>query len=96
MHKNILLIKKRLEIALKPQILTIKDESAAHAKHAGARESNGGHYKVHIVSNKFQNQSAVIRHKMIYEALGDAMGLAIHAISIRAQTPEEATNQQAN
>lgn len=95
MHKNIQLIKERLESALEPQVLTIMDESAAHVGHAGARESSGGHYKVHIVSSKFQNQSAVKRHKMVYVALGDAMGRAIHAISINAQTPAEAATQQA-
>jgi len=92
MHKNIQLIRERLEAALEPQLLTIVDESAAHAGHAGALASGGGHYKVHIVSNKFQNQSAITRHKMVYVALGDAMGSAIHAISISAQTPAEAAN----
>lgn len=90
MHKNIQLIRERLEAALEPQTLTIKDESAAHAAHASALESGGGHYNVQIVSSKFENQSSIIRHKMVYVALGDAMGTAIHAIKISAQTPAEA------
>jgi BolA protein len=90
MHKNIQLIRERLEIVLEPQTLTIKDDSAKHAGHAGALESGGGHYTVHIVSSKFQDLPAIKRHKMVYVALGDAMGSAIHAISIKAQTPAEA------
>lgn len=89
MHKNIQLIKQLLETALEPQTLTIKDDSAKHAGHAGAIESGGGHYQIRIVSSKFQGQSAIMRHKMVYVALGNAIGTIIHAISIKAQTPEE-------
>ncbi len=90
MYKNIQLIRERLEAALEPQTLAITDDSAKHAGHAGALEHGGGHYKVRIVSSKFQDQSAIMRHKMVYVALGDAMGSVIHAISIKAQTPAEA------
>lgn len=94
MHKNTELIRQRLQDALEPQTLTIKDDSAKHAGHAGAIESGGGHYVVHIVSNKFQDKSALMRHKMVYMALGDAMGSIIHAVSIKAQTPSEATTNR--
>lgn len=90
MHKNIQLIKTRLEMALEPQTLIIEDNSAEHAGHAGALQSGGGHYRVRIISEKFKNQSPITRHKMVYSALGNAMGSAIHAISISAQTPAEA------
>jgi BolA protein len=90
MHKNIQLIKERLQTALDPQTLTIKDDSAKHAGHAEALASGGGHYIVQIISSKFQNKTAINRHKMVYAALGDAMGSEIHAISIKAQTPTEA------
>lgn len=92
MHNNIQLIRERLEAALEPHELNIQDDSAKHAGHAGALQSGGGHYIVHIVSSKFQNQSALKRHQMVYSALGDAMGTAIHAISIKAQTPIEYAN----
>jgi len=93
MHKNIQLIKERLQASLEPQTLTIQDDSAKHAGHAGAIESGGGHYKLHIVSNKFHAQSAIMRHKMVYVALGDAMGSIIHAVSIKAQTPAETATE---
>ena len=73
---------------LQPLDLTVHDESPMHAGHAGAR-SGGGHFALEIVSSAFIGKSAVQRHQMIYEALGDLMSGEIHAISIQAKTPEE-------
>jgi len=87
------LIKQLLQAALSPQELSIQDESHKHAKHAGAMESGGGHYKLEIVASIFNNKSAIERHRMIYTALGETMGRDIHAISINAKTPEEAATK---
>lgn len=88
--QRIELIKQRLQAALDVLQLDIQDESHKHAGHAGAIASGGGHYKVQIISESFEGKSAIERHKMIYVALGDAMGKDIHAISISAKTPAEA------
>lgn len=82
------LIRERLTAALRPDALDIIDESHLHAGHAGAR-SGGGHYAVTIVSPRFRGENRVARHRMIYEALGDAMGSEIHALSITAHSPDE-------
>lgn len=89
-NARIELITQRLQQALSPQHLEIIDESHLHAGHIGAMESGGGHFKVEVVANSFSDRSKVERHKMIYVALGDAMGKEIHAISISAKTPAEA------
>jgi len=73
---------------LEPDLLEIYDESAEHAGHAGAKDG-GGHYQVLIVSRRFQGQSRVARHRMVYEALGAMMQQQIHAVAITALTPEE-------
>lgn len=73
--------------ALAPVHLEIADDSALHAGHAGARE--GGHYRLTIVSDRFNGLSTVARHRLIYETLGDLMRTGIHALSIRAATPDE-------
>ena len=91
---RIKLIKQRLKEALAPTKLQIVDDSHLHVEHAGAKESGGGHFNIEVVSAHFQDKSAIDRHRMIYVALGDAMGTEIHALSIVAQTPEEATSQQ--
>jgi BolA protein len=74
--------------ALKPLRLEIIDDSALHAGHAGAKE--GGHYRVLIVSAEFSGKPAVSRQRLVYEAMGDLKRSRIHALSIRALTPEEA------
>ena len=74
--------------ALDPVSIEIIDESARHAGHAGARDG-GGHYVLHIVSARFIGKNTVARHRMIYSALGEMMKREIHALTIRANTPDE-------
>jgi stress-induced morphogen len=52
--------------------------------------SDGDHFGLVIVSEEFDGMSRVDRHRAVYDALGEAMGGEIHAVEIRAQTPEEA------
>jgi BolA protein len=81
------IIRERLAV-LAPQQLEILDESHKHAGHAGAR-SGGGHFKLTIVSNLFDGKGLLQRHRMVYDALGSAMQTDIHALTIKALTPEE-------
>jgi BolA protein len=74
--------------ALKPEHLEIQDDSASHAGHAGAK-SGGGHYFLTIVSEEFTGLATLARHRKIYALLGDMMQNQIHALSIKAHTPEE-------
>ena len=80
-------LRERLN-TLQPQSLEIEDESHLHAGHAGAR-GGGGHYRLHIVAAAFAGKNTVARHRLIYDAAGDLMRGAVHALSIRAFTPEE-------
>jgi BolA family transcriptional regulator, general stress-responsive regulator len=81
-------IKQLLTSALKPELLELLDNSAAHAGHAGAR-SGGGHYHITIVAEAFEGKSLVERHQLIYKALGDLMKQEIHALGINAISPSE-------
>jgi BolA protein len=80
-------IKDRLA-TLQPSDLDVIDDSAQHAGHAGARDG-GGHYRVHIVSERFAGLATMARHRLVYDALGTLMNGAIHALSITARTPAE-------
>lgn len=73
--------------ALNPASIAIEDESHRHAGHAGARD--GGHYKLDIVATAFAGKNTVARHRLIYDAAGELMRGRIHALSIRALSPEE-------
>jgi BolA protein len=78
-------LRAALETALDPSLLEIRDDSARHAGHAGARE--GGHFHVTIAAAAFAGVSAVQRHRMVYAAAAELMGRDIHALSIDARTP---------
>ena len=75
--------------ALAPQSLEIRDDSAQHAGHAGARDG-GGHYFLEITSEAFRGKTRVARHRQIYAAVGHLMGSTIHALAIEARAPGEA------
>ncbi|MEW9580433.1 BolA family protein [Paraburkholderia sp. DGU8] len=82
------LIEARLAAALAPvESIHITDDSAQHAGHAGA--AAGGHFSVTIVAAAFAGKPRVARHRMVYDALADAMERGIHALAITAYTPEE-------
>ena len=81
-------IKQRLQ-ALEPVSLQLTDESEQHHGHSGWRDGGGTHWRLAIVSPRFAGQSAVARHRMVYQAIGELMHNPIHALAITAQTPEE-------
>ena len=84
---TVVLLEQRLA-ALEPELIQIYDESAEHAGHAGAA-SGGGHYQLIVVSRRFEGQTRVARHRLVYQAVGDLMQRQVHALAITALTPEE-------
>lgn len=81
-------IEARLRVALDPLELMVRDDSAHHAGHAGARE--GGHYSVTVRSARFQGLGRIARHRLVYDALRPLMNAGIHALAIDARAPGEA------
>ena len=80
-------IRAALTSRLQPLQLDIRDDSARHAGHAGARE--GGHFQVKLVSSAFKDRAQLERHRLVYAAVAPLMGRGIHALNIVARTPEE-------
>jgi len=67
----------------------VVDESHLHAGHAGAG-SGGGHFRIVVVSDRFEGRSLVERQRLVYAALGDEMSPDnIHALSMKTLTPDE-------
>jgi BolA protein len=73
---------------LSPVHVDIADDSALHAGHAGAK-GGGGHYQLTVVSDQFAGKPTLARHRMVYDCLADLMQKEIHALSIKASTPDE-------
>ena len=81
-------IEALLRASLAPESMELVDDSHKHAGHAGAR-GGAGHYDLTIVSEKFSGVGTVGRHRLVYEALAEMMPAEIHALSIKAFSPDE-------
>lgn len=57
-------------------------------------DGDGTHFQALIVSDAFAGKTMVQRHQLVYQVLGDKMGGEIHALSIRALTPDEWEKQR--
>ncbi|MDR2012242.1 MAG: BolA/IbaG family iron-sulfur metabolism protein [Rhodanobacter sp.] len=51
---------------------------------------DGVHFEALVVNPAFAGKLPLARHRMVYATLGDLMGGAVHALSLRTLTPEEA------
>lgn len=78
----------KLRETLLPVECRLVDESSLHAGHAGAA-SGGSHFRLHIVSDQFEGQSRLSRHRLVYDCLHDMMHTEIHALAIHALAPSE-------
>jgi len=81
-------IEAKLRGAFEPVHMEVVDESHLHAGHAGAR-SGAGHYRVTIVSTRFDDAGRIERQRMVYGVLADEMGPEIHALSLTTLAPAE-------
>lgn len=82
-------MEKLLMVAFAPQALSIEDDSARHAGHAGAREGGESHFTVRITSAAFAGKSRVERHRMVHAALKPLLDEGLHALAIEAKATEE-------
>jgi acid stress-induced BolA-like protein IbaG/YrbA len=47
------------------------------------------HFEALVVAREFEGKRSIARHQLVYKCLGALVGNEIHALSIRALTPEE-------
>jgi BolA protein len=88
-------IETKLRDALDPSHLEVINESYMHNVPKGAET----HFKVVVVSARFDGLSSVKRHQLVYGTLGDEMRgkPGIHALAITSRTPDEwAASPEAN
>jgi BolA protein len=83
-------MEQKLNAGLSPEELTIEDQSSLHQGHAGARPEGESHFKVTVVSKKFDGLSRLERQRMVYHLLADDLKSDIHALALTTQTPAEA------
>lgn len=79
----------KLTRAFAPSEIEVVDDSERHRGHSGYREGGETHFSVRIVAAAFAGKSRIERHRMIHELLADELSGRIHALALRALTPEE-------
>jgi stress-induced morphogen len=86
-------IETKLKEVLEPTHLEVINESHMHSVPKGSET----HFKVVIVSARFDGVPSVKRHQLVYGALGDEMKSGVHALAITSRSPSEwAASQEAN
>ena len=66
----------------------LADDSAEHAGHAGAAAA-AGTFRCLIVSEQFAGLTRLARHRAVLDRVGDLIPHPVHALAIRAYTPDE-------
>jgi BolA protein len=89
------IIREKLTAGLNPARLDIEDDSRRHAghHHEGGIDGRAGgesHLNVTVVSAAFEGQGRLQRHRAVKDLLRAELDGPVHALSIRALTPDEA------
>jgi stress-induced morphogen len=84
-------IQTKLTTTLQPEHLDVENESRMHNVPAGAET----HFKVLVASAAFEGMGRVDRHRRINLILAEELKGGVHALSIRALTPEEWSREAA-
>jgi len=79
-------IEAKLRKELNAIEIEVIDESHLHAGH----REGGGHFRVEVVSDRFEGLSRIAAQRLIFEILAEEMKGEIHALSITARAPSAA------
>lgn len=87
-------MRRKLEEALEPTLLVIRDESSKHAGHAermGVAKGTGEtHFSMEITSAKFEGLTSIKRHRLVYSILDEELSHGpVHALSLVTKTTAE-------
>ena len=89
------IIREKLTAGLAPQRLEIEDDSGRHAGHhheggVDGRAGGESHFNLTVVSSAFEGLGRVQRQRTVNALLREELAGPVHALSIRALTPDEA------
>jgi len=84
-------MRTKLVAEFNPQHIDLIDDSEKHRGHAGHREGGESHFRLSIVSAQFEGQSRLERQRAINHVLREELVDLVHALSISAKTPTEAS-----
>ena len=78
-------ITAKIQEALAPVHLEVIDESYMHAVPPGAES----HFRLLVVSDRFEGMALVQRHKAVYQVLADEMRDRVHALGLQTLATSE-------
>ena len=78
-------IEEKIQALLTPTYLDVLNESHMHSVPPGSES----HFKLVIVSAKFENQSRLQRHQKVNEILAKELKDDLHALSMETHTTQE-------
>lgn len=71
-------IQKLIETALPNSEVVVQDMTGM-----------GDHFQALVISPQFEGKTMVEQHQLVYQALGEHMREAIHALALKTFTPEQ-------
>ncbi len=74
---------------MNPQEISRLIEAGLDGATATVVSDDNTHFEALVVSSAFDGKRPLARHQLVYGTLGTLVGNEIHALSIRALTPEE-------
>ena len=78
-------IERKLSEAFQPEFSEVINESNQHNVPPGSES----HFKVTLVSDRWQGVRKVQRHQSVYAVLADELAGPVHALALHLFTPEE-------
>ena len=76
-------IEEKLAAVFDPRHLEVVNESGNH----NVPDGSESHFKVVIVSEQFENERLINRHRRVNAALAEELAGSVHALAIHAYTP---------
>jgi len=77
-------IEQKLQSEFQPQYIEVVNESSNHNVPPGSES----HFKVTLVSDRFEGEKLIGRHRLVNSTLKAEMG-TIHALALHTFTPKE-------
>ncbi len=72
-----------------PEQIKQRIEASIPGSHAEVEDYTGGgdHFRATVTSATFAGRSRIEQHRLVYDVLASEIGGAIHALSLKTQTP---------
>lgn len=80
---------------MQPEQITRLIEAAIPDAQVEVISDDNTHFDAVVIASQFEHKRSLQRHQLVYAALGERMGTEIHALSIKAYTPQEWASRKA-